>query len=46
METAKLNRDVLIAIPPMAAALTVAGKAIVMRLTETRKYFLTTYDHN
>ncbi|RXW24839.1 hypothetical protein EST38_g994 [Candolleomyces aberdarensis] len=29
----KLNRDVLIAIPPMAATLTVAGKAIVMRLT-------------
>ncbi|KAJ2935951.1 hypothetical protein H1R20_g1142, partial [Candolleomyces eurysporus] len=30
----KLNRDILIAIPPMLATLTVAGKAIVMRLAE------------
>ncbi|KAJ2933122.1 hypothetical protein H1R20_g3954, partial [Candolleomyces eurysporus] len=29
----KLNRDVLIAIPPMVATLTAAGKAIVVRLT-------------
>ncbi|RXW11746.1 hypothetical protein EST38_g14109, partial [Candolleomyces aberdarensis] len=30
----KLNRDVLIAIPPMIASLTVEGKAIAVRLTE------------